>query len=176
MRNILSLAFLIATAACAGPLEQHLVSTGPGVREGAIFMWAGTGDENVPVGAAQLAARTALAEALAGRGYAVQEDAPLVLDVGLSERQASVAVQDGSGSAVSLSKSGRLLQNCKDRILRMTVYVADRTTGAERFAGSAQEAHCHASFAEVLPRLSSALAQRMAAPAGSELRFVSGKD
>ncbi|MDQ4421358.1 hypothetical protein OOT33_13090 [Sphingobium sp. DEHP117] len=188
------LALLLAPAACAGPVETHLRSAGAGVASDTALMWAPL---PVEVQAQTADARAALSDALREKGYRIVDDAPLALSMGLAERPAGIGVTKGQGEALSMglaerpagigvtkgqgealspAKQRRPLQSCADRMLRVSISITDRTSGDTRYAGSAEEAHCHARLAEALPRLARLAVADMARPAGARLVQSAGRD
>lgn len=169
----LFLALLLAPAACAGPVESHLRSSGAGVASDTALMWAPL---PVEVQAQTADARAAVSQALADKGYRIVEEAPLALAMGVAERPAGIGVTKGQGEALSPAKQRRPLQSCADRMLRVSVSITDRASGDMRYAGSAEEAHCHATLDEALPRLARLAVADMAQPAGARLVQSAGRD
>lgn len=169
------LALLLAPAACAGPVETRIHVAGAGVAQQQALMWA-----PLPAGAGASAeveqARGALGAALEAQGYRIAEEAPLALALGVSERPAAIALTTGKNAALSPAKEDRPLQSCADRMLRLRVSITDRATGETRYTGAAEEAHCHATLSEALPRLARLAVADMASPAGARLVQSAGRD
>jgi hypothetical protein len=171
---LFSLALGLSVASCAGPVETRIVSTGPGVAAGSL-MWEPLA-EDAQLSPLQVAARATAEQHLRAKGYSFAADAPLILSLGLSERTADIALKDGAGRALSSAKGERLLQDCGDRMLRVAVGVVDRTDGAIRYSGSAQEAHCHATMDQALARLIAGALGDIGRPRGSYVQNVSARD
>lgn len=170
------LAGTVLLAGCAGPVVQDVQAAGDGLPHGAAVMWANAGGEDVPLSPAQVLTREAVGAALVARGYRVVEDAPVTIAAGVSERPADIAVRAGDGATLSPAKARRPLQNCADRMMRLTLHAMEKDSGREVFAGAVQEAHCHAALPDVLPRLSKALAARLPAPDGTTRTLVHARD
>lgn len=169
----LILALLLAPAACAGPVETRINAAGAGVAPQQALMWA-----PLPAGASAEVeqARTALANALQTQGYRIVDEAPLALSLGVSERPARIGLTMGQGAALSPAKEDRPLQSCDDRMLRLRVSIVDPVSGETRYSGAAEEAHCHATLTEALPRLARLAVADMASPAGARLVQSAGRD
>lgn len=171
----LILALLLAPAACAGPVETRISAAGAGVAQQQALMWA-----PLPAGASASAeveqARVVLGAALQTQGYRIVEEAPLALALGVSERPAAIALSSGKNAALSAAKQDRPLQSCADRMLRLRVSITDRATGETRYSGAAEEAHCHATLAEALPRLARLAVADMARPSGERMVQSAGRD
>jgi hypothetical protein len=166
---------ILMIAGCAGPVRTDISSAGTGVAQGSALMWAPVSEEQ-PLRADEQAARAAVTRALEQKGYHLLPDAPLLIDVGVATRMADIALTDGAGKRLSGDKGKHLLQNCKDRLLRLNVHIVERMSGATAYAGSAQEAHCHAALDDVLGRLGASAVADIAVPAGSRSVLNIAKD
>lgn len=161
----------VGLSGCAGPVETHIASSGPGLTDRPPLMWAA---EAAP------AAEPAVRAALTAQGFRFAEDAPVAVVASLSERPAALGVQAMQGGAeaavLAPGKRPRLLQDCTDRSLRLTLSLVDRATGRLLYRASAQEAHCHATLAEVTPRLARMAAADLANPGTARLVLSRGRD
>lgn len=166
---------MLSIAGCSGPVRTEISSAGTGLAQGSAVMWAPVLEEQ-PLRADEQAARSAVTHALEQKGYRLAPDAPLLIDAGIAARNADIALDDGAGKRLSGDKGKRLLQNCKDRVLRLSVHIVERTTGATAYAGSAQEAHCRATLDDVLGRLSASAVADIAAPIGTRYAMTTAKD
>jgi hypothetical protein len=171
---ILPLALALSVGACAGPVETRIASAGQGVTAGAL-MWAPMA-EDAQISPLHMAARAAVELQLGKMGYSFAADAPLMLSLGVSERAAGIVLRDGAGNALSPAKGKRLLQDCGDRMLRLSVNVVDRSNGASLYTGSAQEAHCHATLDEAMQRLSTGALADIGQPRGVTVQTASARD
>lgn len=173
MTRYAALLALCALSACSGPVETHVASAGAGVAPGMAWDWAPQPEDAAPPGAVEQAVRATIEQRLAGAGHPRREGAPAMLAMGLAERPASIAIRtdDGAG-AISGAKGARLLQNCKDRMLRLTLHIAERRSGRTLYSGAAQESHCHAASGEVADALARAALADLRSP-GGEARLLS---
>jgi hypothetical protein len=138
-------------------------------------MWAPLPGGEIPA-PQMIQAHGTLADALREKGFTFALEAPLSVSLSLSERPAGVALKTGNDAAFSPAKSRHLLQSCRDRILRLRVVMIERTSGAIRYAGDAQEAHCKARLSDVLPRLARLAVADMESPSGERRIVTSGLD
>lgn len=167
----------LALSSCAGPVETRINAAGAGIATAQPLMLAplAPGEEAARPGL--VAGRQALGTALAAQGYRLAEDAPLAVTIGVAERPARISVSAGQGdTALSPAKKQHLLQNCDDRLMRVTVGIVDRASGDVRYAGSAEEAHCHAALTDAMPRLVGKAVEDMHQPAGARREFSLARD
>lgn len=119
----------------------------------------------------------AVETALVAQGYRFVPDAPLALMATLSQRPAAIGISAGRDeSAFSPAHKQRLLQNCANRLVRADIAIIERAKGNVLFAGSAEEAHCHASLSEVVGRLGSAAVADIGHPHGTRSHFTFARD
>jgi hypothetical protein len=162
----------ILLAACGGPVQTRVSSTGPGVVEPKTIMR----DEIAPTGPAR-AARDAVTAMLAKRGFAEAADGELQLQVALSERDAALAVSAVTPSGkrnIAPAKQKKPLQSCLDREYRISVVLTRISDGAMVYKGDAAEYHCKAKLAEVMPSLAERALADLAKPKGEYVVSRSG--
>ncbi len=122
-----------------------------------------------------LAALAAVTEALGRHGYRIAPDAPLRIDVALTERAAGVDVQALGGGELSPAKSQRLLQDCHDRTHRLALAVYDPARpGVTRVW--AEEHHCRGLIAASLPALAEEAVAALALTGPERITERNGKD
>lgn len=163
---------------CSGPVETRIASTGPGVPDRPVLMWAEDA-EGVALPADLGRARAAVEAALTAQGFRFAGEASVAVTLGLSERPASLGLRSGSGAderTLSPAKKRRLFQRCADRTLRLGVALVDRASGRLLYRGAAQEAHCRAGFADATARLARLAVADLAAPGGERVVFTRGRD
>lgn len=145
-------AALVLVAGCSGPIETRIVSSGDGV-PGDARVAIRPYDMSAPH-ADWIAARDAVAATLAGKGRAIADGSPLIMDIAVSARAATTAVAGANGQSVSPARPHRLFQSCRDKVFRLAVVVVDRASGRLLYRGSAEEYHCRARLADTLAVLS----------------------
>lgn len=134
IKGIVAGGLLLVSAGCTGHIETRASATGdrlPG---------------QARVAPVQQDAR--LAEALKAEGFVVDSDAGVLLDLGISDRPASVAI-DGQSAA----RKRHFLQQCPYHIFRVTLSAIDRESGAVIVRAGVEEHHCRAKIDAVAPLL-----------------------
>ena len=151
-------AALLSTS-CAGPVRQNFGGVGA----------APVRTVMVAPAARQDSAWPQVEAALHDGGIAVADDAGAELEFAVGARPASMAL---AGAAQSGAKKQRLLQSCADTTYRVVMALTDRASGKVLARGWAEEAHCHADRATVVPTLAQRAVAMMVAPvaAGESLR------
>ena len=147
------LILIAAMAACAGPITTRSGIEGPPVLAATAFALAPAAED---AGSATLTARDAVAAALERHGYRLSSEAPLRIEVALSERAADIDVRTLGGPAISPAKTTRLFQDCRDRTHRLTLAVMDLAVPPTRPGVTrawAEEHHCKGTMAASLPSL-----------------------
>lgn len=144
-------------AACTGPIETRVDSSGLAASQPAIFVV--DPDATGLVAGAQAKVAMALIE----RGYRAEPAGALNLQVTISDRPASLALQSG---ARTLSPSvGK--KRCAKREYRLGLTLTRIADGAEIYRSSAAEFHCKLPIEDVLGNLASAALADLGAPRGS---------
>ncbi|MGL5836973.1 MAG: hypothetical protein ACRCY3_00565 [Sphingorhabdus sp.] len=165
---------LTMLAACTGPIETRISNSGAGLSVPVSILIEAPSSNPVTA-----SARQAVLTALADRGFATSEQGELQLQVGLSERDASIAVSEtsktGSKSLAGIKKR-KPFQNCADREYRLTVVLTRISDGALQYRGSAAEYHCNAGLPDVLPALTKQALADIARPKGDYVITRSGID
>lgn len=148
------LALSLSLAACVGPIETRVESSGEtGVRP-ATFQ---TGE------AASADALPLVTAALSGRGYRSDAAGSLSLQVTVSDRPAELALQSGD---TTLSPA-RGKKRCAKREYRLGITLTRMSDGAAIYRGHAAEFHCKLKLAEVLPVLVESALADLGAPRGA---------
>ena len=114
-------------------------------------------------------ARAVVIEALIRHGYSIAADAPDRIELGISQRHASLEIDTKDGVAMAPALHRGFLQTCGHTAYRLTLsyFRADATVAAGHAA--VDEAQCHGSWAKQLPALAEALVSTIgntAPPAG----------
>lgn len=165
---------------CSGPVETRIASTGPGMPDRPVLMWAdGSEGKASSPDEDRTRARAAVEAALTAQGFRFADDGAVVVMLGLSERPATLGLQGGNGAderTLSPAKKPRLFQRCADRTLRLGVALVDRATGRLLYRGAAQEAHCRAGFADATSRLAHLAVADLAAPGRERSALTPGRD
>jgi hypothetical protein len=133
----LSLAALLG--GCASHVRLNSGATGLAMPANATISFIGTHHAG-----GQLArqAQASVAEALEARGHKVGPDAPVRIEVGLTNRPSVTGVSVIDGAVLSPPKGKAFLQSCRDRTYRLvlTYYGAGETVPVTR--AWAEERHC----------------------------------
>ncbi|MEO9467575.1 DUF4136 domain-containing protein [Parasphingorhabdus sp.] len=152
-------AFLIAISVavlsgCSGPIETrvttHSVAPLPQPEK------YGFGDVSDQSNEHYETARNLVGAALKRKGLQMADDAPMLVDIGLAERPASISVsvgEDSDTAIVAAQKEKKPLQSCDDKEHRLTVSIVDRATGQMVYSGTAAEYHCKGTISDSLPHL-----------------------
>lgn len=159
-------------AACSGPIETRISSSGEALVAPQPIMLAPLPAESSEI--VVEARKLAVAE-LDERGFALNEDAGVAVNVGVSDRPAKLAVKNGD-SIVAPTKRKRLLQNCEDREYTAMLMLTRVSDGVQLYAGEAAEYHCNAALTKVLPSLIAALVSDIDRPRGKKHRARLGED
>ncbi len=159
-------------AACAGPIETRISSSGEAAVSPQKIRLAPLPAESSGI---ILEARKLAAAALEERGFALDEDAALAVNVAVSDRPAKLAVKNGD-SIVAPTKRKKLLQNCEDREYTAMLMLTRVADGEQLYVGEAAEYHCKAALAKVLPSLIDALVSDIDGPRGEKQFFRVGRD
>ena len=138
---------LLATTACSGPIETRIASSGAALPS--------------TTGVALAEPDQRLTEALLTAGYAIDPNGAVLIDLGVSERPATMGIADQSAP-----RKRAFLQSCRYRTYRVTLSAVDRRTGAILARASAEEHHCRAPLADVAPHLLRQAAAALQADAG----------
>jgi hypothetical protein len=163
---------LAGAAACSGPIATRSGLAGPVVAATTPVALAAAPDA---AGSAYQLASMAVADALRHHGYRLAADAPMRIEIGISERGAEAAVLPLAGPALSSAKAPRLLQNCQDRTHRLTLAVYDPAQpGMTRTW--AEEHHCRGNLAESMAALADQAVSALAGPALDGRSERTGKD
>ncbi|HEX7822066.1 MAG TPA: hypothetical protein VF463_15770 [Sphingobium sp.] len=156
--------------ACAGPVRTRYggalpASTAPAPSLSSLSLAASATDDD---------ARQAVAEALGASGIRVDDHSPYEVQIGLSARPDTVGIFTKDGEAIVAPRRQRLLQSCRNNGYRLALAVSDRRSGAIVAHGWAEESHCAASLASVLPELARQSVAMLTRPGGtgSTLRWT----
>jgi hypothetical protein len=163
-------------AACAGPITTRSGLEGPSVPAASAVALAPAAED---AGSAARAARVAVAQALESQGYRLSSEAPLRIEVALSERAADVDVRALGGPTLSPAKTARLFQDCRDRTHRLTLAVIDLASPPTRTGVTrafAEEHHCKGTLAASLPSLAEQAVAALGLGGAERSTIRSGKD
>jgi hypothetical protein len=153
MRTLLIVSSLLL-AACAGPIETRIDSSGLSLVPSATFQI----DE-----AASAAAKPLVAAALAQKGFVQAAVGEYSLQVTSSDRPAELSLKNGTET---LSPSAGK-KRCADREYRLGLTLTRIADGAVVYRAHAAEFHCKLKLAEVLPALVSSALADLGAPRGA---------
>lgn len=101
-------------------------------------------------------ARNLVDSALKRKGLRMADDAPMLVDIALAERPASISIsvgEENDTAIVAAQKEKKPLQSCDDKEHRLTVSIVERATGQELYSGTAAEYHCKGAISDSLPHL-----------------------
>lgn len=169
---------LLAVSACAGPIETRIAATGAGVPRAALLALRDAPGDPSPI---QAKAREAVMTALQKRGHGFAEEAPMIVEIGVSARPAalglsSIAGDDPAETPLSGAKPQRLLQSCTDQTYRLVVSIFDRTSGTRAYHGSAEEYHCKAGLDDTVALLAEKALADIERPAGPRIETRRGRE
>jgi hypothetical protein len=152
-----SLTILLLLAACAGPIETRVTSSGLASPLPATFAVDPTLAD--PAANAQgIAARL-----LGSKGYSQAEIAELNLQVTVSDRPAELSLQNGSTTLSAAAGK----KPCAKREYRIGVTLTKISDGSEYYRGTAAEYHCKLASADVLETMVKSALADLGAPRGS---------
>lgn len=143
----------LSLAACAGPIETRIDSSGLSPVAPATFRLdpEASADAEALVGAA-----------LEQKGFKLAETGALNLQVTVAERSAELALQEGK--AILAPSAGKRL--CADREYRLGVTLTRISDGVTVYLAHASEFHCKQTLAEVLPVLVNSALADLGSPRG----------
>lgn len=154
-----SSAFLIAISVtvlsgCSGPIETRVTthSAAPLPKPDNYSFGASSDQSNEHY----KTARNLVGSALERKGLRMADDAPMLVDIALAERPASISISVGEESdtaIVAAQKESKFLQSCDDKEHRLTVSIVERATGQAVYSGTASEYHCKGLIGDSLPHL-----------------------
>jgi len=107
-------------------------------------------------GKAIKSARNMVRELLAEKGFNNKDAAQMLIQIGLADRPASVAIfvgEDDEAVPIASEKERKPLQSCRDREHRLNITMIDQTNGTILYAGAASEYHCNGKIEASLPHL-----------------------
>ncbi len=165
--SYLALGFLaIVLGGCAGKVQTHIYSEGKGIAGTPLLMWQ-PDPEGAPVDPSLDLAKKVVIERLQQRGFRFAEQAPVMLSVGLAEREGRIALQTSQDAALSPPHRRKGLFPCKSRLVRLSISMGDSATGDKFYGASVQEAHCTDMLDQLVPHLVDAALVDLAAPRGA---------
>jgi len=142
-RLYISLPILLTLAGCGGPIETrvqtHMVAPISAQKH---FMFSSASEPDAKI---IKSARGMVGDMLAAKGFQHMDAAQMLIQIGLADRPASIAVsvgEDGETMPIAGQKEQKPLQSCRDREHRLTITMIDQTNGAILYSGAASEYHC----------------------------------
>ncbi|MEH6757227.1 MAG: hypothetical protein V7676_06920 [Parasphingorhabdus sp.] len=105
---------------------------------------------------AYIKARKLVTDALTARSFAVADQSPILVNIALASRPASIALSAGEGSDLSKiaePKERKPLQFCEDIEHRLTLNMVNTADGSNLYSGTAAEYHCKGTIEQSLPYL-----------------------
>ena len=124
---------VLALSGCVG-METHVASRGAGLQGTPALIWAAL-PEDMERDPYHIKLRTAVGDSLSQRGLIVSEAGAVILSAGLSERPATIHVEDEESAVYAPAKRRRLFQSCGDTMLRLTVTMVDGASGKLLYNG-----------------------------------------
>lgn len=152
--RLFTLALSLSLAACVGPIETRIDSSG----ETGARLTSFQADEAAAVEALPL-----VTAALTERGYRSDASGSLSLQVTVSDRPADLALK--SGEAMLSPAKGK--KRCAKREYRLGVVLTRLSDGVEIYRAHAAEFHCKLTLTEVLPVLVKSALADLGAPRGA---------
>lgn len=164
---------LVLLAGCAAPIETRITSSGLTDPAAQPYMF----NMEVPSSQEAASARRLVESRLADHGYSEVKNGPLLLEVTLDSRDASLALGTAAGSDnLSVAKKRKALQNCKDREYRLGITLTRIADGAVQYQSRIAEYHCKMSLAEALPDMVKAGLTDLGQPRGSYTLHRMGRE
>lgn len=149
----------LALAGCASPVVTRIETVIPAaLPTSASFALVPTPEAIAPL---QAQAVDLVAGSLASRGWRTDEAADVLLWVTLSDRSADAQLMAGDDFGKPAGIIGAVAnrsnnKGCAKRDHRLTVTLANKTTGDLLYRGAASEYHCKARLEQTLPELATA--------------------
>ncbi|MEE9432928.1 MAG: hypothetical protein V3V15_01655 [Sphingorhabdus sp.] len=176
MRPKFPLVILLGLAACAGPIETRLLSAGEANIDALSYSYS------KPTAAASAEygmARALIIEALSKRNFRNAENAPVLLQMAVSERPANLGLKRGEGENVKViapTKKRKLFQSCKDREYRLSLRFTQVSDGRLLYSGEAAQYHCKLGLSEALPGMVDAVIADIDGPRGAKVIKRRGRE